>query len=71
MKHKSGQIVGISSAAGRLATACRSSYGGSKHAIIGILDSLRTELHPFGIGVTNIMPGYVRTNISKNALVAG
>ena len=42
IKHKSGQIVGISSVAGRLSTAYRSSYGGSKHAFIGILDSLRT-----------------------------
>ena len=42
MKNKTGQIVGISSVAGRLSTAYRSSYGGSKHALIGILDSLRT-----------------------------
>lgn len=42
MKHKSGQIVGISSVSGKLATAYRSSYAGSKHAFIGILDSLRT-----------------------------
>ena len=67
IKHKSGQIVGISSVASKLATAYRSSYAGSKHAINGILDSLRTEFHPYGITVTNIMPGYVKTNISKNA----
>ena len=42
IKHKSGQIVGITSVAGKLSTAYRSSYAGSKHALIGILDSLRT-----------------------------
>lgn len=42
IKNKSGQVVGISSAAGKLSPAYRSSYGGSKHALIGILDSLRT-----------------------------
>ena len=42
IKNKSGQIVGITSAAGKLSTAYRSSYAGSKHAFIGILDSLRT-----------------------------
>jgi short-subunit dehydrogenase len=68
IKHKSGQIVGVTSLAGKLSTAYRSSYGGSKHAFIGILDSLRSELRPFGIGVCNLMPGYIKTNLAKNAL---
>ena len=42
IKNKSGQIVGISSVAGKLATTYRSSYSGSKHALIGIFDSLRS-----------------------------
>ena len=42
IKNKTGQIVGISSLAGKLATAYRTSYAGSKHAFIGIMDSLRT-----------------------------
>ena len=42
IKNKSGQIVGITSAAGKISTSHRSSYAGSKHAFIGILDSLRT-----------------------------
>lgn len=41
IKNKSGQIVGISSAQAKLATGYRTSYAGSKHAITGILDSLR------------------------------
>lgn len=69
--NKSGQIVGITSAAGKLATSHRSSYAGSKAAFIAILDSLRSELYPHNIKVTNIMPGYVHTNLSKNALSSG
>jgi short-subunit dehydrogenase len=42
IKNKSGQIVGVTSVAGKLSSAYRSSYGGSKHAFIGILDCLRT-----------------------------
>jgi short-subunit dehydrogenase len=42
IKNKSGQIVGISSVAGKISPAYRTSYGGSKHALIGIFDSLRT-----------------------------
>jgi short-subunit dehydrogenase len=71
VNNRSGQIVGITSQAGKLATAYRTSYAGSKHAFIGILDSLRTELHPFNVQVCNVMPGYIRTNLSKNALAGG
>lgn len=42
IKNKSGQIVGISSVSGKVAPAFRSSYAGSKHALIGILDAIRT-----------------------------
>ena len=42
IKQKSGQVVGVTSLAGKLATAFRTSYAGSKHAFIGMLDSLRT-----------------------------
>jgi short-subunit dehydrogenase len=70
MKHKTGQIVGITSLAGKLATAYRSSYAGSKHAFIGILNSLRSELKPYNIKVCNLMPGYIRTNLAKNAYSA-
>jgi len=68
VKNKSGQIVGISSVAGKLGAAYRTSYTGTKHALIGILDSLRTELKPYNVKVCNVMPGYIKTNVSKNAL---
>lgn len=70
IKNRSGQIVGITSVQGKLATAYRSSYAATKHAFIGVLDSLRSELYDYGIKVTNIMPGYVRTNVSRNAFGA-
>jgi len=67
IKHKTGQIVGVTSLAGKLATAYRSSYAGSKHAFIGILNSLRSELKPYNVRVCNLMPGYIKTNLAKNA----
>ena len=71
IKNKSGQIVGVTSLAGKLATAYRTPYAGSKHAFIGILDSLRTELKPHNVRVCNLMPGYIKTNLSLNAMAAG
>lgn len=70
LKNKSGQIIAITSQSGKISTAFRSSYSGTKAAFIGILDSLRSELRPFGVRVCNIMPGCIRTNLAKNALCA-
>jgi short-subunit dehydrogenase len=46
----------------------RSSYAASKHALHGFFDSLRAELGHTPIQVTLICPGFVRTNVSLNAL---
>lgn len=68
IKNKGGKIVGVISVTSKLATAYRSSYGASKHAFLGLLDSLRCELAQYGIKVCSLMPGYINTNISKNCL---
>jgi len=67
---KHGQIVVISSIMGKLGTPLRSAYAGSKHALHGFFDSLRAELYQDNIKVTLICPGYVNTDVSKNALTA-
>jgi len=71
LKEKSGQIVLINSIAGKTGTPLRSSYCGSKHALNGFFDSVRAEYGDNGITVTSIHPGYVATEIAKNAFVAG
>src|SRR5690606_37013915 len=53
-----------------VATPRRSSYAAAKHALIGFMDALRAEVHEHNIKVSMINPGYVRTNISINALTA-
>jgi short-subunit dehydrogenase len=66
----SGRIVVISSVMGYVGTPMRSSYSAAKHALHGYFDSLRAELWRSGIGVTLACPGYVRTAVSENALLA-
>lgn len=44
LRRRKGHIVGITSLAAKLAKAYRSSYAGSKHAFLGVLDSMRAEL---------------------------
>lgn len=68
LKKQDGQIVTISSVAGKLGTPMRSAYCAAKHAIIGFMDSLRAEVHDDNIKVLVVTPGSVKTNISKNAL---
>jgi short-subunit dehydrogenase len=63
-----GQFVVISSVMGKIGTPMRSAYAAAKHALHGFFDCLRAELSPLGIGVTVITPGFIRTNVTLNAL---
>ncbi len=53
-------IINMSSVAGRLGYAMRSSYSASKWGIVGMTASLAKELGPAGIRVNAILPGVVR-----------
>lgn len=65
----SGHIVGISSVAGRIGAPLRTAYCAAKHGLIGYMDALRAEVELLhNIRVTNILPGSVKTNVSRNAL---
>jgi short-subunit dehydrogenase len=68
LARKSGHIVAISSVLGYVGIPLRSGYAASKHALHGFFDSLRAEVQKDGIDVTIVCPGYVRTNISFNAV---
>lgn len=68
LMHELGHIVTISSVVGKFGSPLRSSYAASKHALHGFFDSLRAELGETPVRITLICPGYIRTDISKNAL---
>lgn len=70
VKNSGGHFVTVSSLMGKFAGPQRSGYCGSKHALHGFFDVLRMEHEADGIHVTMICPGYVQTNIDKNALTA-
>lgn len=70
IQRKSGHISVISSVLGKLSIPGRSSYCSSKHALHGYFNSLRAEIHNYGIGVSIVCPGYIKTNVSSNALTA-
>jgi dehydrogenase/reductase SDR family protein 7B len=68
LARQAGHIVPISSVVGYVGTPLRSTYSASKHALHGFFDSLRAEVAKDGIAITIVCPGYVRTNVSRNAL---
>jgi dehydrogenase/reductase SDR family protein 7B len=68
IKNKKGHFVVTTSIVGKIGTPLRSSYAASKHALHGFFDSLRAEHHQDNISVTLVCPGFVNTNVSKNAL---
>ncbi len=67
---QSGAIVAISSVAGKVGSKNRSAYSGSKFAVCGFMDCLRAEVHHQGVRCLTVCPGYVRTDIARNALAA-
>ena len=70
IKKNKGHYVVISSMAGKFGVPVRSGYSASKMALHGFFDALRAEVHKTDIKVTMVCPGYIKTDISKNALTS-
>jgi short-subunit dehydrogenase len=54
-----GQLVFISSLAGKAAMAGASMYSATKFGLRGFALSLRSDLHGTGVGVTVVFPGFI------------
>ena len=63
-----GRVVNISSLGGRVTFPLMGAYHGTKYAVEAFSDALRNELHPFGIGVSIVEPGYIRTEFADVAM---
>src|SRR5229473_2438069 len=63
-----GRIVNIGSIAGRSALPLAGPYCASKHALEGLTDSLRMEVRRWGISVSIVEPGAVKTPIWDKSL---
>jgi NAD(P)-dependent dehydrogenase (short-subunit alcohol dehydrogenase family) len=61
-----GHFVNTASMAGMLGGLGFSAYTASKFAVVGLSEGLAMQLKPFGIGVSVLCPGYVRTRIGES-----
>jgi short-subunit dehydrogenase len=68
IERKKGHFGVVTSLVGTFASPYRSSYAGAKHALHGFFDTLRAEHFADGITVTLICPGFIRTQVSINAV---
>lgn len=68
IERKRGTIVFVSSVVGRIPIPYRSAYTASKHALQAFADCLRAEISHHHIQVMVSSPGYVATEVSRNAL---
>jgi NAD(P)-dependent dehydrogenase (short-subunit alcohol dehydrogenase family) len=66
-KAGAGRIVNISSMGGRLVFPGGGAYHGTKFAVEAISDALRFEVRNFGIDVSIIEPGLIRTSFGETA----
>ena len=67
LKRKAGHVSVVSSVAGYRGLPNSLAYGPTKAALINLAQTLYLDLHPLGIGVSVINPGFVQTPLtSKN-----
>jgi NAD(P)-dependent dehydrogenase (short-subunit alcohol dehydrogenase family) len=69
-KQRSGNIINISSVAGRIGLPGSTAYISSKFALEGLGECLRYELGQFGIKTTLIEPGVIKTNFFNSMKVS-
>ena len=69
---RSGRIINVTSAIGKLPLPGFGWYGATKHAIEGLSDSLREEVLQFGIDVVVVAPGVIASPFleHQNAMLA-
>jgi len=63
-----GYVAATSSVAGKIGVQLRTAYCAAKHALMGYFDALRAEMAEHNVGVSTIVPGFIRTDIAAAAL---
>jgi dehydrogenase/reductase SDR family protein 7B len=65
---RSGHVVVVSSVVGYIGTPLRTGYAAAKHALHGFYDAASAELWRENIRFTLACPGFIKTDVSRNAI---
>ncbi|MGH2822700.1 MAG: SDR family NAD(P)-dependent oxidoreductase [Thermoleophilaceae bacterium] len=67
-RQRHGRIVNVSSMGGKLTFPGGGIYHATKHAVEAISDAMRFEVRGFGVDVTVIEPGLIRTSFAETSV---
>jgi len=67
-QQRRGQIINVSSVAGKIAAPYEGAYAATKFALTAISDAVRLELLEHGIKVITVYPGPIDTSLRENAI---
>jgi NADP-dependent 3-hydroxy acid dehydrogenase YdfG len=65
LPRRSGHVVNLASSAGKAGVPGIATYSGTKHAVVGFTEAVRTELRGSGLGFTYVMPVTVNTALTE------
>lgn len=71
LRKNQGRVVNIGSISGRISSPFMGAYSASKFALEAFSDSLRREMKNFGVFVSQVDPGPIRTPIWDKGLAKG
>lgn len=66
VERRFGHMVNTASMAGLTVTPGLAAYSATKFGVVGLSESLRTEMREYNVGVTVVCPGFIRTAIGKD-----
>lgn len=67
-ERKWGRIINIASIGGKIGIPFAAAYTASKHGVLGLTKALALELAKTGVTVNAICPGFVETDLAKDAM---
>lgn len=65
IERRSGRFVAVASVAGLRGLPLAAPYSASKAAVQTLMEAMRIELKPYGVGVTIVNPGFVATPMTE------
>jgi NAD(P)-dependent dehydrogenase (short-subunit alcohol dehydrogenase family) len=63
-----GRVINVGSIGGRVTFPLMGAYNSTKYAVESLSDALRNELAPFGVKVSIVEPGPIRTEFNERAM---